>query len=851
MTRLPYPTLWKITAREMQRRPGRTLLTLLGIVLGVAAVVAISGTSAATHSAYREMFAAVAGRASLEVVAEGLGGFDEALVPQLRTVPGVKAAVPVVQTPAALLGPSGGASVLVLGLDPADGAAAADYEVREGRGLGGDGILLGAAFARAHGCGLGRPARLLTPRLGRAGPVIAELPVVGLLEARGAAAYNGGAVVLLPLSRAQELFGTPGQVNSVRLVLADEADAPRVEAEVRRRLPAGLTVQPPAVRGELARHSLSSTELGLGSLSVVSLVAGAFVILNSFLMNLGERRRQLALLRALGATRRQVTRLLLREAVLLGVAGTALGIGAGLVLALGVRQLMEQLLAVALPEARWTWLPFLYALVLGPGMALGAAYLPARRAGRRSPLEDLRHRRGARAEDPRRWPAYLGLMLLAAMLTAALGLRLGWFPPAVAPAVPAPTTAVGLAGCVLALPLVLAPLRRLAALLLGPLLGVEGRLAFRQLDRQPARTALTAGVLFIGVVVSIGYGQALLDNIRDIHAWCDHNVGFDFIVRGARADTTLLNVVPLPEGLREELAGLEGVRRVDKANFIVTRVRDLPVVALPCTLPESGPLPLAVQGADADEVRRRLREGEVVLGAPLARRLDVGPGDTVTLQTRRGPRPLRVAGTTSEYTVGGMVLYLDWERGKELFDTRGAHVFTVMARPGAAAALADRLKAFCEGHGLRYEANADFRALVEQAIAGVAGYFWGLLVLVFVVAALGVANTLTMNVLEQTREIGILRAVALKRGQVSKLVVCQALALGAMSLLPGVVLGIFLAYLMNLSTEAVLGQALAFHLDVGLVAGCFVAALVVAVLASLLPARRAARLQVIQALQYE
>jgi putative ABC transport system permease protein len=386
---------------------------------------------------------------------------------------------------------------------------------------------------------------------------------------------------------------------------------------------------------------------------------------------------------------------------------------------------------------------------------------------------------------------------------------------------------------------------------LRPLLGVEGRLAVRQLERQPSRTALTAGILFIGVVVSIGFGQSMVNNIRDIYAWCDRNIAFDFIVRGAPPDTVGLNMAPLPEDLREQLAELEGVRRVDKASFVPARVEGLAALALPCTLPDEGPLPFAVRGGSADEVRRRLRAGEVVLGEPLAHKLGVGPGDTVTVQTRQGPRPLRVAGTTSEYTTGGMMLYLDWDRGKELFATRGVHVFTVMARQGEAAALGPRLKAFCDAHSLRLESNADFRAILDQAIAGVAGYYWGLVVLVFVVAALGVVNTLTMNVLEQTRALGLLRAVALKRRQVRKLVVCQALVLGVVSLLPGVAMGVLLAYLMNQSTTAVLGQAVAFHLDAAVVGGCVLGALAVAVLASLLPARRAARLQVIQALQYE
>src|SRR5262249_56253636 len=127
------------------------------------------------------------------------------------------------------------------------------------------------------------------------------------------------------------------------------------------------------------------SEEGVASRGSVAVVAGAFVILNAFLMNLGERRRHLAILRALGATRAQVTRLLLREAALLGGAGGALGIGLGWALALGMRGVMGEVMTLTLPPLRWSWGPVLLGLALGPGMALAATYLPARRAGRRSP----------------------------------------------------------------------------------------------------------------------------------------------------------------------------------------------------------------------------------------------------------------------------------------------------------------------------------------------------------------------------------------------------------------------------------------------------------------------------------
>src|SRR5262249_26325012 len=187
--------------------------------------------------------------------------------------------------------------------------------------------------------------------------------------------------------------------------------------------------QPPGARGALGRESMASTEQGLASLSISSLVAGAFVILNAFLMNLGERRRQLAILRAVGATRRQITRLLLREAVLMGVAGTLLGIPAGLALASALRHVLGLLLVVTLPPLRGDAEPFVIALILGPGMALAATFLPARRAGRRAPLEDLLQKQTSHADEFRHWPGYLGIGMLATVLLLALAILYNWFPP--------------------------------------------------------------------------------------------------------------------------------------------------------------------------------------------------------------------------------------------------------------------------------------------------------------------------------------------------------------------------------------------------------------------------------------
>src|SRR5262249_54987613 len=184
-------------------------------------------------------------------------------------------------------------------------------------------------------------------------------------------------------------------------------------------------------------------------------------------------------------------------------------------------------------------------------------------------------------------------------------------------------------------------------------------------------------------------------------------------------------------------------------------------------------------------------------------------------------------------------------------DLPGVHAFGITAGPGRAAELEPRLRAFCAERGLYCQSNAELRGFIDQAVDAVTGFFWMLVVRVLVVASLGMVNTLTMNVLEQTRELGVLRAVAMKRGQVRKLVLAQALFLAVVSLVPGALVGVGIAYLMNVTTRPMTGHVVAFHIDAALVAGCLAVALVIALTAAAGPARRAGRLRVIEALQYE
>jgi putative ABC transport system permease protein len=499
-------------------------------------------------------------------------------------------------------------------------------------------------------------------------------------------------------------------------------------------------------------------------------------------------------------------------------------------------------------------------------MAMAATFLPARRAGRRAPLKDLLDRTGAQ-DDTHHWPSYVGLALLALGAVLVCGFLRRWFSPSLSLTLLGLTNAICLVGAVLTIPLFHRPLIKLAALLLEPLLGVECRLAIRQLDRHRGRTALTAGVLLVAIVFAIGFGNSLLNIVRDMHDWLERVADMDFYIRAVWPDpTTLVTAAPLSESLADEIKSFDGVERVDKFNWIPARAEGRPVLVLARTYaadaasvrlqtgalqPDGSQLALDLVEGEPSAVLRGLLAGEVVLGTTFAQRSELSIGDEVSLDTRRGPQSLRIAGTTTEWTVGGMAIHMDWSTAQRLFEMNGVHNFLVKARPGAAPVLAGELKAFAQELGLLFQSYSELRVALDRQMQGFLGSIWVLMSLVFVVASMGIVNTLTMNVLEQTRELGVLRALGMKRVEVGKMIISQAIALGMISLVPGTVVGIGLALLMNVATYPIVGVPIDLSLDLPLVFGCFVVAFVIGVAAAVLPAWRAARLHVIRAIQYE
>jgi putative ABC transport system permease protein len=849
-------TLWQFTAREVKSRPGRAALTLFSVIIGVAAVVSVAMSTITTRHSYDKIYQTLTGRAAVEIYSETGQDFDEGIVDRLAERPDVRSAIPVVQRLTNLyydvtkrnkdgeeVQETEKLRVLAMAIDPERDRDARDYKLVEGKFFNGSkGVLLETDFAKSLGLKLGDEIRALTPSSLRP----KKLEIVGLLAPEGAAALRQG-VMFLHLKNAQKLFNLAGKVDSIHLVPKDFAKSEQLLASVATTLPPGLAARKPLARSQLSEETLQTPQQGLELASALSLIVALLIILNTFLMNVSERRRQFSILRAIGATQGQIRRLLIGEGLLLGFLGTCLGMLLGLVGALYLTRVMGRLFDVSLPALEITPLPFILGAIMGVGVSLAATYFPARLASRVSPLEGLRPVTQTDLEGVPAWVGGLGVLLLI----LAAGLLAAFMYGYLLKTTPIIAAITALLGFVLLIPASLGPLSRVAIVLLHPLLRMEGDLAGRQLLRRRTRTVLTTGVLFTALAAGIGLGNTFINNANDVRSWFDKTVIGDFFVRASLPDMSSGESPDIPETLGDEIRQIPGVTRVGAAKFVTISIGEQGAILVARDFNEPDDLPLDLRQGNKDTVFDQLQKGEVVVGTVLAHKLKLKPGDDIELATKEGKQTFRIAGTANEYLGGGLAVYINRPIAGEKLGITGVDGFAIKCDRKSLFKVEVKLKELAEAHGLMLQSWADMRRTVDDRVNGIIVGLWVILAMVLVVAGFGIVNTLTMNVLEQTRELGLLRIVAMTRGQVRKMILSQATIMGFIALIPGALVGILIAYFVSRAGEGEFGRLIEFKLHPMMVWGAFAVTYAIVVLAAWIPAMRAARLQLTEALRYE
>ena len=832
----------KLGWREARNRPGRALLTLLSIVIGVAAVVAVSFATKSTRAAFDDIYQTIAGKASLEVTATVGTRFDQDLIDTVRAVPGVKAATPLFQQRAVIFTPDDRRIQLqALGIDPEVDAQVHDYELKSGQSLlEADGVMLNENVARNLGIKAGDKIDILTrAKLRRA-------PVVGLYASKGTTTTGQGGVLLLNLKAAQALFKSPKKIDAIQIVLEPGSDEQAVQADIAKQLPTGVAVQPPAARSSLAQETSLSTEQGLRMAQGFSVLVALFIILNTFLINVTQRRRQLGVMRAIGATRQQIALLICSEALLLGFIGTIIGSVVGVIGAHFLSQAFGRLYKTALPALQLEPMPFILAILLGMGISLIGAALPAWKAAHLSPLDAMREVLAEEIEGVTRWLTILGFVMIFTCLGLMGASIMAWMPMmwSVWWAV------LVLVGLSLLLPVALKPLTGFVTAFVPSRLRIEARLARRQLLRHRARTTLTTGVVFVAIATGMGLASAVIDNVQDVKNWYQKTIVADFFVRAMAPDMATGLSADLPDELDKKIRGVPGITNIETVRFVSAKVGDQPIVTICRDFGNSEVDEFDLDPTELVDVRNRLSEGDVVMGSVLAQRTKLKAGDTVSLETDKGNKDFKIAAVVDDYQAGGLTVYLKRNIAERELGIAGVDAYIIHADHARIGDVREALQALVDEYGLLLQSFSDIQNTIDTMMAGVVAGLWAGVAILLVVAAFGVANTLMTTVLEQTRELGLLRILAMTRWQIRNTILAQAMMIGLLALAPGIVAGVGVAYLINLATLPVIGHPVEFVLHPWLMGGGLVGGLIIILAAAWVPAERAARLELPLALRY-
>ena len=408
-----------ISFRNLHARAQRTLLTVIGILLGVGIVFGVITLSDTMASNFTELFSRAYGAAELTVTAAGYSGtFDDGVVEKIRGREGVESAAPRLSLPASLIldrkqenGLPEVQSMRLFGVEPGSAALATGFELAEGRfPEEGRELTLDGASAESAGLEVGERVTVGTPR----GPEKVEL--VGTLRIP-AGSFGGFGFGMTPLPYAQDAFDEPGRISSIAVEPADGTSVSELRERLDRRLGEGLQTEISETRTQEISDQLQGFRISLLFFAGTALFVGAFLVFNALSMTILERTRELGMLRALGSTRAMITRSIIAEALILGFLGSVLGVLFGYGMAKGLVYLFGRAFLFEITELVLSPFALVSAIVVGVAVTVLAALYPALRAGRVSPVEAMRARSGTisqarRARLVSRLAPLLGLLLV-------------------------------------------------------------------------------------------------------------------------------------------------------------------------------------------------------------------------------------------------------------------------------------------------------------------------------------------------------------------------------------------------------------------------------------------------------
>lgn len=857
-----------LSLRYLSRRWFRAVLIVASIALGVGILVATHALNQTMGQAALAHSNPMAGVVDF-IITNGDLRVPTELVEVIKGVTGVKEVNPRIYENAKLIRPdqpkeNQERNVLVLGFDLSDEIKkpnpSGDLQVSPGtelkylaaRAIGQTPVILGKELDNELGGDEG------TLQIKTALPALQTVIRAGSVEARGIAASLGGFTVILDIEAAAKILGIPaGKITRIDLTLNPGVDAEKMRIELEKVVANRGIVRTPSEQDSSMQSVMAGMQTGFTLSGVAALVVGLFLVYNALSVTVAERRHEIGILLAVGATRGQVLRLFAGEAAAMGLVGAMLGMPLGVGMAsLGlapVRNILNKIFAtVDVTQVEVPIVLLLVSMAVGVLSAMVASLVPAFQASRENPAEAVRRIvKGTGVQHLVVQFAVSAGMVIAGtvmiLLRTEIPYRLGTYGGLM----------MVLVGALVASPFFAAIAARIIAPLVRSYLGIEWRLAADNLVRSPGRTGLVIGALAAGVSLVVQTAGTIRSNRIALRDWVRDSIAADLIVTKGGLTGGGGQLQPMRPELAEEIEALPGIERA-----LPLRMCDIEYRASKIRL-----LAGEIESAYQVEKSRNLRPGDrelfrklyetkngVLMSDNFAALYKVRVGDTVTLPSSQGQVRLQVVGQLVDYTWNKGTLILNRKDFLANWHDDLVSMFDVYVKDRQSANQIKDLISVKLGaqYGLQPLTRTELQTDIDETIEQLYGIAFAQQIVVMLVAALGVVMALLISVLQRRREMGLLRAIGASRGQVIYSVLAEAALMGIIGTAIGLMVGIPLQWYI---LEVVILEESGFLFPVlipwfeGLAIA--IAAIITATLAGYGPALHSVRQRIPEAIAYE
>ena len=858
-----------IGLRHLQLKPVRNFLTLLGVGFGISLFVAISIINHSTQNSLRESVDSIVGKSKITVSA-GPTGFDEKYVDEVKNTPGVASAVPLIEARAFFQGAKDSNDALnVLGVDLLQEQSVRNYKTTDQKIIDDpltflnqpDSIILTRHLAAQKGLKIDSKIRLATSEGSKV------FTVRGLLEPEGVAKAYGGSLAIMDIDGARVTFAKENKVDRIDVVPSEGTTVEQLQENLRSRLGPSFSIETPEAQSSQLEHMVKSYQVVLTFFSSIALFVGLFLIMNAITVSVAERKKEIGILRALGATSRSMVALFVSEVVGIGFAGSVLGCFFGRFLASAlVTQVTQSMEAQSQTRIDVTHLDFpfsqiVFSILIGTVASVLAALWPALKAAKVHPLETMKSvEESADRGGQKRIHRFMILgFLILAYVTVASYCHWGKLNPLLNLIEKAGSvTGIALLGPSLVLFLLIL-LSRLTRGFSFPIL----RLSQENLLKNPRRTSADVVALLIGLFLVM-----LISGIRSsfqetVGGWFDQVFVSDLMV-SSNGRIITADVQPLDEKIEAEILKIPGVRAVGEnrgtgSRLIRTHYHGKIVVirALDRFSDEYQFKNIAVVGADRVETVKKIYESAeptLLVSEALSQKQKLKTGETVVLDSPTGQVTFKIAGIVKDYTSSEGTFFLSRQVYKKFWNDRLVTSFQLRIEPGHSL---EEVRSGIERElGQKYNlmviSNTEFKNQLRQTMDRSFAYTKAIEWIALIVGLLGLLNSLLISVMERTREIGMLRAVGATKAQISKMILSEAVLQGFFGACVAILLGGYVGYLfITYTLSDTLGWVMEFHFPYGSVLPTLVIGVVVAALAGYYPSRRASSLPISEALSSE